>query len=138
MNFSHLKISNNGSVSTVTINRPDKLNALNMEVIDQLSQCMTQLDKDPSVRCIILTGEGQKAFVAGADISEFYKFSKEKGYKLSFDGQTKLFDFIENYSKPVIAAVNGYALGGGLELAMACHIRIASENTLLLQMVLCM
>jgi enoyl-CoA hydratase len=128
MNFSHLKISNNGAVSTVTINRPDKLNALNMEVIDQLSQCMTQLDKDPSVRCIILTGEGQKAFVAGADISEFANFSVPEGTKLSAEGHEKLFNLVSKLNTPVIAAVNGFALGGGLELAMSCHMRVASDN----------
>ena len=128
MNFSHLKISNNGSVSTVTINRPDKLNALNMEVIDQLSQCITQLDKDPSVRCIILTGEGQKAFVAGADISEFANFSVPEGTKLSAEGHEKLFNLVSKLNTPVIAAVNGFALGGGLELAMSCHMRVASDN----------
>jgi len=99
-----------------------------MEVIDQLSQCMTQLDKDPSVRCIILTGEGQKAFVAGADISEFANFSVPEGTKLSAEGHEKLFNLVSKLIKPVIAAVNGFALGGGLELAMSCHMRVASDN----------
>lgn len=85
-------------------------------------------DKDPQTRTIILTGSGQKAFVAGADISEFMEFSVEEGKKLAQEGQNKLFDFIANLSTPVIAAVNGFALGGGLELAMAAHIRIASDN----------
>ena len=128
MNFSHLKISDNGSVSIVTINRPDKLNALNIEVIDQLSQCMTQLEKDSSVRCIILTGEGQKAFVAGADISEFANFSVPEGTKLSAEGHEKLFNLVSKLNTPVIAAINGFALGGGLELAMSCHMRVASDN----------
>jgi len=99
-----------------------------MEVIDQLSQCMTQLDKDPSVRCIILTGEGQKAFVAGADISEFANFSVPEGTKLSAEGHEKLFNLVSKLNTPVIAALNGFALGGGLELAMSCHMRVASDN----------
>ena len=128
MNFSHLKVSSNGSIAQVTINRPDKLNALNIEVIEQLSQCMTQLDKDVSIRCIILTGEGQKAFVAGADISEFANFSVPQGTKLSAEGHEKLFNLVSKLNTPVIAAVNGFALGGGLELAMSCHMRVASDN----------
>jgi len=131
MKFENLLIDTNDMVSVVTINRPNKLNALNMLTINELHLALELLTNDDDCKAIIITGSGEKAFVAGADISEFYKFSKEQGYKLSLDGQTKLFDFIENYSKPVIAAVNGYALGGGLELAMACHIRIASENALM-------
>jgi len=131
MKFENLLIDTNDMVSVVTINRPNKLNALNILTISELHLALELLSNNDDCRVVIITGSGEKAFVAGADISEFYKFSKEKGYKLSLDGQTKLFDFIENYSKPVIAAVNGYALGGGLELAMACHIRIASENALM-------
>ena len=131
MKFENLLIDTNDMVSVVTINRPNKLNALNILTINELHLALELLSNNDDCRVVIITGSGEKAFVAGADISEFYKFSKEKGYKLSLDGQTKLFDFIENYSKPVIAAVNGYALGGGLELAMACHIRIASENALM-------
>ena len=131
MKFENLLIDTNDMVSVVTINRPNKLNALNILTINELHLALELLSNNDDCKVIIITGSGEKAFVAGADISEFYKFSKEKGYKLSLDGQTKLFDFIENYSKPVIAAVNGYALGGGLELAMACHIRIASENALM-------
>ena len=131
MKFENLLIDTNDKVSVITINRPNKLNALNILTINELHLALELLSNNDDCRVIIITGSGEKAFVAGADISEFYKFSKEKGYKLSLDGQTKLFDFIENYSKPVIAAVNGYALGGGLELAMACHIRIASENALM-------
>jgi len=128
MNFSHLKLSSNGHIAQVTINRPDKLNALNIEVIDQLSQCLSQLNRDSAVRCVILTGEGQKAFVAGADISEFAGFSVKEGQDLSASGHKKLFSMIEEMTTPVIAAINGFALGGGLELAMSCHIRVASEN----------
>ena len=131
MQFENLLIDTNDKVSVITINRPNKLNALNILTINELHLALELLSNTDDCKVIIITGSGEKAFVAGADISEFYKFSKEKGYKLSLDGQTKLFDFIENYSKPVIAAVNGYALGGGLELAMACHIRIASENALM-------
>ena len=131
MKFENLLIDTNDKVSVITINRPNKLNALNMLTINELHLALELLSNTDDCKVIIITGSGEKAFVAGADISEFYKFSKEQGYKLSLDGQTKLFDFIENYSKPVIAAVNGYALGGGLELAMACHIRIASENALM-------
>ena len=131
MKFENLLIDTNDKVSVITINRPNKLNALNILTINELHLALELLSNNDDCKVIIITGSGEKAFVAGADISEFYKFSKEQGYKLSLDGQTKLFDFIENYSKPVIAAVNGYALGGGLELAMACHIRIASENVLM-------
>ena len=131
MKFENLLIDTNDKVSVITINRPNKLNALNILTINELHLALELLSNNDDCRVVIITGSGEKAFVAGADISEFYKFSKEQGYKLSLDGQTKLFDFIENYSKPVIAAVNGYALGGGLELAMACHIRIASENALM-------
>ncbi|CAI8312973.1 MAG: Short-chain-enoyl-CoA hydratase [Flavobacteriaceae bacterium] len=131
MKFENLLIDTNDKVSVITINRPNKLNALNILTINELHLALELLSNTDDCKVIIITGSGEKAFVAGADISEFYKFSKEQGYKLSLDGQTKLFDFIENYSKPVIAAVNGYALGGGLELAMACHIRIASENALM-------
>ena len=112
----------------VTINRPEKLNALNKETIQELHQTFNSLDKDKDVRAIILTGSGEKAFVAGADISEFAHFSSAEGEKLAAHGQEILFNFIENLSTPVIAAVNGFALGGGLELAMSCHFRVASLN----------
>ncbi|MEZ4720864.1 MAG: enoyl-CoA hydratase-related protein [Flavobacteriales bacterium] len=128
MAFSHLLIELDGSIATVTINRPDKLNALNMEVIDQLSRCIIELESNNDVRCIILTGSGEKAFVAGADISEFANFSVAEGKKLAASGQQKLFNLVENLTTPVIAAVNGFALGGGLELAMSAHMRVASDN----------
>ena len=99
-----------------------------MEVIDQLSRCLAELDGNDDVRCIILTGSGDKAFVAGADISEFANFSVMEGENLSAEGQLRLFDLVENMTTPVIAAINGFALGGGLELAMSCHIRVASNN----------
>ena len=128
MNYTTLIVDQSSPLAIVTINRPDKLNALNIEVIEQLGNCMSELDQNTSIRCIILTGSGEKAFVAGADISEFANFNVEQGKALAADGQRKLFNRIENLNTPVIAAVNGFALGGGLELAMSCHIRVASEN----------
>jgi enoyl-CoA hydratase len=128
MTYSHLLSEQEGQLAIVTINRPEKLNALNMEVIDQLSRCLAELDGNDDVRCIILTGSGDKAFVAGADISEFANFSVMEGENLSAEGQLRLFDLVENMTTPVIAAINGFALGGGLELAMSCHIRVASNN----------
>jgi len=112
----------------VTINRPDQLNALNRQTIEELNKALSLADVNPDIRVIILTGAGAKAFVAGADIKEFAAFSVEEGKMLSRTGHTLLFDFVENMNKPVIAAVNGFALGGGLELAMSCHIRVASDN----------
>ncbi|MEQ9188585.1 MAG: enoyl-CoA hydratase-related protein [Cryomorphaceae bacterium] len=128
MAYTNLLVQKNHRIAEVTINRPDKLNALNISVIDELSICMSELDADQDVRCIILTGAGEKAFVAGADISEFAGFSVEQGRNLSAEGHRKLFGFIEGMKTPVIAAINGFALGGGLELAMSCHMRVASEN----------
>ena len=128
MKFENILIETKDKISTITINRPNKLNALNILTIKELHNALEALSSDNSCKVVVITGSGTKAFVAGADISEFYKFSKQEGYQLSQDGQTNLFDFIENYSKPVIAAINGYALGGGLELAMACHFRVASDN----------
>jgi enoyl-CoA hydratase len=115
-------------VLVITINRPDKLNALNKLTIEELHETLVEAENQREIRAIILTGAGNKSFVAGADIAEFANFSVEQGKQLSTLGHFKIFNFIENYSKPVIAAVNGFALGGGLELAMACHIRIASDN----------
>jgi len=128
MTFNNLLVSTADHIATVTINRPDKLNALNKEVISELSSCFKSLEADKSIRCVILTGAGEKAFVAGADISEFANFSVKQGEQLSAEGHQSLFDLVEDMSTPVIAAINGFALGGGLELAMSCHVRVASDN----------
>ena len=115
-------------IAFLTINRPQQLNALNKDTIAALHAALAAADTDPNVGVIILTGSGEKAFVAGADIKEFADFSIAEGGALAQTGQQTLFDFIEQLGTPVIAAVNGFALGGGLELAMAAHIRIASSN----------
>src|SRR3954469_2613481 len=115
-------------VLVITINRPDKLNSLNKQTIEELHEILVGSENQNDIRSIIITGDGQKAFVAGADIAEFANYSIEQGKQLSSIGHFKIFNFIENYSKPIIAAVNGFALGGGLELALACHIRVASDN----------
>ena len=129
MNLENIIVNSENGIGQITINRLTKLNALNKATIHELSQAFKHLEADPEVNVIILTGEGQKAFVAGADISEFAHFSSEEGAQLSAIGQETLFDLVENLKTPVIAAINGFALGGGLELAMSCHIRIASDNT---------
>jgi len=115
-------------VLIITINRPDKLNALNKQTIEELHETLVEAENVDDIKAVIITGAGQKAFVAGADIAEFANFSVEQGKQLSSIGHFKIFNFIENYSKPIIAAVNGFALGGGLELAMACHMRVVSDN----------
>lgn len=126
--FDNLLIETKDNVAILTINRLDQLNALNVKTIDELSRALTELDNDSNIRVVILTGSGERAFVAGADIKEFYQFSVEEGKALSKEGHEKLFNLIEKMQSPVIAAVNGFALGGGLELAMSCHIRVASHN----------
>ena len=128
MSYENILVEKASGIATVTINRPTKLNALNRATINELNEAFTEADKDKNTKVIIVTGSGDKAFVAGADISEFADFSVEQGGQLAAKGQELLFDFIENLSTPVIAAVNGFALGGGLELAMACHFRLASSN----------
>ena len=128
MNFENILVEESNGLATITINRPKKLNALNKATIEELHNAFKTLDADTNVKVIIITGSGDKAFVAGADISEFAHFSVEEGGMLARKGQEILFDFVENLSTPVIAAVNGFALGGGLELAMACHFRVASDN----------
>ena len=128
MTFENVLIEIEDHLATVIINRPKKLNALNRDTIQELHDALAALEKDSDIKVIIITGSGQKAFVAGADIAEFAHFSVKQGGKLAAAGQELLFDFVENLSTPVIAAVNGFALGGGLELALACHFRVASEN----------
>ncbi|QLG45165.1 enoyl-CoA hydratase/isomerase family protein [Costertonia aggregata] len=128
MSYKNIIVEEERAIATVTINRPNKLNALNKETIQELHDAFEDLESDRQIKVIILTGSGEKAFVAGADISEFADFSEKEGGKLAAKGQELLFNFVENLSTPVIAAVNGFALGGGLELAMACHFRIAGDN----------
>ncbi len=115
------------NIFTITINRPDKLNALNKLVLEELSKAIDEVYTENEIRSVIITGAGAKSFVAGADISEFVGLSVDEGKALAEKGQ-QIFMKIENSPKPVIAAVNGFALGGGCELAMACHFRIASDN----------
>ncbi|PWG05719.1 enoyl-CoA hydratase/isomerase family protein [Polaribacter aquimarinus] len=128
MNFQNILVSSENGLATIIINRPKKLNALNKETIGELHAAFEALENNKNIKTIILTGSEEKAFVAGADISEFAHFSVAEGGNLARLGQEILFDFIENLSTPVIAAINGFALGGGLELAMSCHFRIASDN----------
>jgi enoyl-CoA hydratase len=127
MPYEHLLVEVRDQVAFVTVNRPKKLNALNRATIGELRTCFEQLAADAEVRAVILTGAGEKAFVAGADIEELAAQSPVEGKEYARTGQATL-NLIENLGKPVIAAVNGYALGGGCELAMACTLRIASEN----------
>ena len=121
-------LTQSGTVATLTINRPEKLNALNRQTLNDLHKSLEQLKSDTSVRCVIITGSGTKAFVAGADIAEFADFNQAEGTALSREGHDLVFTYIEQYPKPVIAAVNGFALGGGLELALSCHIRLFSDT----------
>jgi enoyl-CoA hydratase len=128
MNYSNLLVENRERILYITINRESKLNALNKATLAELHDIITSTSHDEEVGGIIITGAGQKAFVAGADISEFADFNADEGRELAREGQSKVFDVIQNHSKPIIAAINGFALGGGLELAMACHIRVASSS----------
>jgi enoyl-CoA hydratase len=125
--YQNLLSSDRNGVRTLTINRPDKLNALNLATIEELASAFTEARKDNAVRVVILTGAGEKAFVAGADIAEFAKISPTEAQAFSRAGQRMMRD-IELLGKPVIARIQGYALGGGLEIAMSCHLRVASEK----------
>jgi enoyl-CoA hydratase len=127
MSYENLVVDTKDGVAFVTINRPDKLNALNDRTMEELDQAFAAIASDPAVRGVILTGAGEKAFVAGADIGELSSQSPADGKERSLRGQ-RVLDRIERLGKPVIAALNGYALGGGCELAMACHLRVASES----------
>ena len=126
--FENITIENKELVSYITINRPSQLNALNKKTIQELNAALKVCQEDPDIGVVILTGSGEKAFVAGADIKEFADFSIAEGGVLASKGQEILFDFVENFPKPILAAVNGFALGGGLELALSAHIRVASQN----------
>jgi len=128
MNFENIHVKLKENIAIVTINRPSKLNALNKKTIQELHQVFNELNANTTIKVILLTGSGEKAFVAGADISEFANFTIKEGAKLAQNGQELLFNFIQNLNTPVIAAINGFALGGGLELAMAAHFRVASTN----------
>lgn len=125
--YQTLLTSLHNGILTATVNRPDKLNALNAAVMNDLDKLMDEVEANAEIKAVILTGAGQKAFVAGADISEFQGLRVEEGKALAKRG-SDIFFRIENSAKPMVAAVNGFALGGGCELAMACHFRIASEN----------
>lgn len=127
MNFETLLVERDGAVAVVTINRPKVLNALNTQTIDELEQVMRELQGDDTVRAIVLTGAGEKSFVAGADINELAVLSPADGQRHGRRGQA-VFDLIEQLGKPSVAAINGFALGGGCELAMACTIRLASDT----------
>lgn len=128
MKYNNLIIKIEDSIAWVTINRPEKLNALNQETIQELSDCFSTIESDNAVRVVIISGQGAKSFVAGADIKEFSSYTILQAKEMTQNGHDNLMNKIENLSKPVIAAINGFALGGGLEMALACHIRIASEN----------
>ena len=127
MNYETLRVERRDRIAFVTINRPDKLNALNAQSKFDLKELLLDIQHDAEIDVVILTGSGDKAFVAGTDIKELTELDEQKG-KLFSEGGQAVFNLIENLGKPVIAAVNGYALGGGAELAFACHIRIASDN----------
>ncbi len=127
MSYSTLLVQMENGICTITINRPDKLNALNKEVFNDLDKAIDEVNNNPAIKTAIITGAGPKAFVAGADISEFGGLNREQAMALAKRGQDVLFK-IENSRKPIVAAVNGFALGGGCELAMACHFRLCSEN----------
>ncbi len=128
MNYNNIIVETEENIAVLNINRPNQLNALNAETIAELGAAFQSLEADNNVKAIIVTGSGTKAFVAGADIKEFYQFDETQGRELAAKGHQSLFDLVSNLNTPVIGAVNGFALGGGLELAMSCHFRLASDN----------
>lgn len=127
MNLETLKYDVENGIALITLNRPDKLNALSREVLDELEDCFVAIGRDEAVQGVIITGAGEKAFAAGADIAQFKSMGAMEGHRFALRGQA-VFNRIESLPKPVIAAVNGFALGGGCELALACHLRTASEK----------
>ena len=127
MTYTSLLYEVNGAIARITVNRPDKLNALNAGVIAELDGALGEIERDPAIRGVVLTGAGPKAFVAGADIAEIAAQGPVDGKARALEGQ-RVFRRLERCGRPVIAAVNGFALGGGCELAMACHLRVAAEN----------
>lgn len=128
MNYTQIIVEIRENTLYITINRPEKLNALNKDVLAELAQVIAFAKQSDEIKAVLITGSGEKAFVAGADISEFQNYNLQEGKELAITGHKTVFDAIENCPKPVLAAINGFALGGGLELAMACHLRIASQN----------
>ena len=127
-----IEISKNNHIGTLTINRPDSLNAMNREVLIEFINGLKKIQSDKEIRVIIITGSGEKAFIAGADIKLMQKMNREEAFDFANLGQ-ELANLIEKSAKPVIAAVNGYALGGGCEIALSCHLRIASDNAIFAQ-----
>ena len=129
-NVQNIVISRDGSVATITINRPKVLNALNAQTLDELRRAFLELQHDAGVRVVIVTGSGERSFIAGADINELAAQTPDSARAFAAAGQ-QVFDLIENLGKPVVAAINGYALGGGCELAMACTLRVAADTAVL-------
>ena len=127
MDFQNILTSQKNKIFLITINRPDKMNALNMLTLSEFEKAMMMAFNNREIKGIIITGAGEKAFIAGADIKEFKTYSKKQGREMVENGQ-RVLKLVEECPKPIIAAVNGYALGGGCELAMACHIRVGSGN----------
>ena len=127
MSFENLLTEIKEGIGWITINRPDKLNALNIQTVTEMQAAFLEFKRNPEVKAVILTGSGEKAFIAGADIGELSRLDEKDGREYVLNGQ-ELTKIMENFPKPVIAAVNGFALGGGTEMALACHVRIASEN----------
>lgn len=127
MAYRNLEIGNRAAVRTISVHRPDKLNALNLDTLNELTLAFTQAAQDDSVRAVVLAGSGEKAFVAGADISEMHRYTPTQAQRFSRTGQ-RLMSTIERLGKPVVARIQGFALGGGMELAMACHLRVASDK----------
>ena len=126
MEFENLLVEIENKIAVVTLNRPASLNALNKGLLEDISQFLDGARENDAIRTIILTGSGEKSFVAGADIKEFSDFNGQQGEQLAAKGQNDVFNKVENFPKPILAAINGFALGGGLELAMSAHFRIAS------------